>query len=204
MSKLLPLKKLYSIQLMALSLPLSIILSCLCLSEGMAQAKKTMVVKAKKSSQSLVPPPPPNFVPPPPPQDLTFISGMSGMLGGAYPIPASSEKLTPEQWRKQLPTLEKELEDRKQQIESSKLKLSEAKKKSELFISLYNEGVISRKELESQRDTFHELEQKLAKQLGDISFFEAKLKTIQALYGKNAESTKQKSAESATESAKVH
>lgn len=86
------------------------------------------------------------LVPPPPPTQSTLLD-WSG-IGG---IPDSISYLNADELRIKLEHIRKQINNAKLQVNDNELQFNESKDKVERFNSLYTEGVISRKELESAK-----------------------------------------------------
>jgi len=90
------------------------------------------------SNQSLI------LVPPPPPTQPSLLD-----WSGLGDIPDSISYLNADELNAKLQRLRKRISNAKLQGKENQLKLAESKEKADRFESLYTEGVVSRKELET-------------------------------------------------------
>lgn len=108
------------------------------------------IEKKKNPSQSLI------LVPPPPPGQPSFLD-----WSGAGTMPESFNLLNAEELKQKLVHLQKQIEDSKLSIEENNKQVIDAQDKAQRFISLYSEGVVSRKELETAKKNILEQQKSL-------------------------------------------
>jgi hypothetical protein len=94
------------------------------------------------------------LVPPPPPTQPSLLD-----WSGLGDIPDSISYLNADELSAKLAHVQKKINNAKLQVKDSELKFAENKDKVERFNSLFTEGVVSRKELESAKKEVADLEQ---------------------------------------------
>ena len=109
----------------------------------------TKIVEKKKANKS--PRKSVGLVPPPPPTIPRVLPGDSLSIGSGLGLSAGIDYLSEEDLKFKLKTLQKNLEGLSLDLKDSTQRLEESVKRSSNFDGLFEEGVVSRKELESAK-----------------------------------------------------
>lgn len=109
------------------------------------EAKKTATSKTKKSRKAIT------LVPPPPPTMPTYLNS-EAPIAGSFDLGLSVNYMSLDDLKFQRKTLEKKLEAAQLDDKDQKRSNNDKQERAKRFVELYEEGVVSRRELETAKD----------------------------------------------------
>jgi hypothetical protein len=115
----------------------------------------------------------PILVPPPPPDQPSLLEWSGGGI-----IPDSFNLLNEEELKEKLSRIRIEITDAEANLADNKLEITESKNKAERFVSLYSEGVVSRKELELAQKNIVQTERLAQEAKGNLEDLKAQENAI--------------------------
>jgi hypothetical protein len=115
----------------------------------------------------------PVLVPPPPPEQTSLLDWSNiGNMNESFNF------LNEEELKQKLANLQKETINAQLALEETNTEMAEAKDKAERFVSLYSEGVVSRKELEVAKKQVSEKERSSQEKKGEVEDLKAQENAI--------------------------
>jgi len=114
------------------------------------------------------------FVPPPPPVTPSFLVGP-----GMSDMPFSVEYMSKDDLNQKLKEITLDLDDANGQLKDKQNEIADTKDKAKRFVSLYEEGVVSRRELEVAEKEANEADKEIERVKLKVSSLEAQKKSVQ-------------------------